>query len=116
MEIRQVDMANICGVKRQSIRTLILSGKLVKSESGKLNIHDPANSEYLSQHGKSWQDAEKYMQSQIKPEKSLSPGGKKRDNDTLKLVQAVKAVILNRYDENEAKTIMNLIYREVGEN
>jgi hypothetical protein len=116
MEIRQVDMANICGVKRQSIRTLLLSGKLVKSESGKLNVHDPKNNRYLLDHGKSVLDVEKYMNENIKPAQCLPSGGKKRDNETLKLVQAVKSVIINRYDEDEAKTIMNLIYREVVKN
>lgn len=131
MEIRASWFADICDVSRQTFNSAKNSDKVQPNndEVPKYNIHEPLNLEYLRSHGKSILDVENYIKvksftKKKKKQKQSSSVGRspiqkktvvteKTEDQSMKLLEAVKIVLSREYSEEEFKKIKSMIFGEM---
>ena len=128
MEIKGAWLAELVGTSRQNIYTLCKQGKLIKSNSGEFNIFTPENQNYLTSHGKSRLEAEKF----IKDKQSIVRGrqgkvinqetvkkkqveSKKAPDQSILLVEIMSDVITELIDSKTANKIKNEIFTRFKE-
>ena len=116
-EITATEFSKICGFKSaHNIYIQVKQNKLTKSESGKYNIFEPLNQEFLKRHGKSRIDVESYLD-QIKKKTSshCRPTIQKQEPDqSMLLLESVDIVISREYSTDEAGKIKTMIFEEMG--
>ena len=119
MEIKGAWLAKLCGVTRQNVYTLEARGQLTKSPTGKYNMHEPLNLNFLKNHGKNLLDIENLVKEKESlvigqyPKKNKRPRPSKSQDQAALLLKAVSIVIIKTYSEDEAKKIKSEIFKEM---
>lgn len=116
-EITATEFSKICGFKSaHNIYMQVKQKKLTKSESGKYNIFEPLNQEFLKRHGKSRIDVETYLSQQEKESASHCRHTiqKNEPDQSMLLLKSVETVLTREYSTDEAGKIKTMIFEEMG--